>query len=711
MRLALESAVRFVARDRAMLSAASDVGLMTMDLATRFCEPVAVVLERGQRDGVFRADLVPEDIPRLVSMLFGTLPSIDLDGDGDGWRRYLDLMLDMLGSTETELAAPTPVHETSPARPRRRRRSPTPAESATVSATALHRLDAGLESSTSVADDLDTAIAALSDAYTDVTVALPSQIEQLSVRLERVRLPSLAIGTLEISRSTVRSPCYPCYAVCLPIRGQIRITQSGASAIVCGHRGAVVSPGEPVSVEYLTDDCRMETLLFERADLEAELSAALGRAVISAVRFELALDQHDTVPVHRALAIAHGELARPSGLTSTPLVSAHLGRLVARRAARQPAEQLFRRARAPRRDRGLPRDPRRRGHDRGAADADHRRLRHRPCGRAQRPCARCRLPPACRPLPDGPRPGCADGAGTEELQAQDPDVTTATRIAYTWGFGNYGRFSRRLPPSVRLHSVADPAPRSGGHLRFVTALIELRSAAGSSSRSRTVHSRPSPQIEADQLEDLDDRAVREVRTDVEQLTVADPWRAEDRVDEIEQAAIVLQQRPAVDAVPQIASRSSAPMPAACGFGMCWVYSYSQPASAATARMQLAVAQRQLERGELRLRESQELPGHLWRVREHLDRGVPRHLLEHREQLARKRCAIGVREARHPQPTLAGLGVLSGMPRSMKPSGISGAQRLNHLGSSGFHSTSSHASSSSIRIMSQSYSTTVPVLSR
>ena len=29
----------------------------------------------------------------------------------------------------------------------------------------------------------------------------------------------------------------------------------------------------------------------------------------------------------------------------------------------------------------------------------------------------------------------------QELVASDPDATTATLIAYTWGFGNYGRFA------------------------------------------------------------------------------------------------------------------------------------------------------------------------------------------------------------------------------------------------------------------------------
>jgi AcrR family transcriptional regulator len=112
LRLALEGAILFMGKDPLMVSAASDLGLMTTDLARRFCEPVAKIVRRGQRDGSFRADLVEDDIPRIVLMLFGTLPSVA--ADSDGWRRYLDLMLDALTGETTELSSPTPVHAHQP---------------------------------------------------------------------------------------------------------------------------------------------------------------------------------------------------------------------------------------------------------------------------------------------------------------------------------------------------------------------------------------------------------------------------------------------------------------------------------------------------------------------------------------------------------------------------------------------------------------------
>ena len=112
MRIALSGAVSFLADEAQTVAAGSASGLMTMDLAYRFIEPVADIVRRGQRDGVFRNDLVTDDIPRIVLMLVGTLPS--LHPGFDGWQRYLDLILDMLCASRTQLSAPSPVRDHQP---------------------------------------------------------------------------------------------------------------------------------------------------------------------------------------------------------------------------------------------------------------------------------------------------------------------------------------------------------------------------------------------------------------------------------------------------------------------------------------------------------------------------------------------------------------------------------------------------------------------
>jgi AcrR family transcriptional regulator len=112
MRAALRGAVSFIAGDPSTMAAAMNSGLMTMDLAYRFFEPVAAIVRRGQDDGVFRGDLVAEDVPRIVLMLVGTLPSFE--AGSDGWCRYLDLIIDMLTADRSQLSPVSPVREHQP---------------------------------------------------------------------------------------------------------------------------------------------------------------------------------------------------------------------------------------------------------------------------------------------------------------------------------------------------------------------------------------------------------------------------------------------------------------------------------------------------------------------------------------------------------------------------------------------------------------------
>ena len=112
MRAALRGAVSFIAGDPNTMAAAMSSALMTMDLAYRFFEPVAAIVRRGQHDGVFRDDLVAEDVPRIVLMLVGTLPSFE--AGSDGWYRYLDLIIDMLTADRSRLSPVSPVRNHQP---------------------------------------------------------------------------------------------------------------------------------------------------------------------------------------------------------------------------------------------------------------------------------------------------------------------------------------------------------------------------------------------------------------------------------------------------------------------------------------------------------------------------------------------------------------------------------------------------------------------
>ena len=112
MRIALEGAIRFIVDDPNTIDAAANSGVMTMDMAHQFFEPVGNLLRRGQDADVFRNDLVAADIPRIVLMLAGTL--VSFDRGADGWCRYVDLVLDVMCETRTGLSAPSAVRAHGP---------------------------------------------------------------------------------------------------------------------------------------------------------------------------------------------------------------------------------------------------------------------------------------------------------------------------------------------------------------------------------------------------------------------------------------------------------------------------------------------------------------------------------------------------------------------------------------------------------------------
>jgi AcrR family transcriptional regulator len=71
-------------------------------LTRAFFHRLAPVLARAQEQGSVRQDIGPADLPRLLSMVGGTIP---FDERG-GWRRYLALLADLMRSTPTGALPP-----------------------------------------------------------------------------------------------------------------------------------------------------------------------------------------------------------------------------------------------------------------------------------------------------------------------------------------------------------------------------------------------------------------------------------------------------------------------------------------------------------------------------------------------------------------------------------------------------------------------------
>jgi AraC-like DNA-binding protein len=315
------------------------------------------------------------------------------------------------------------------------------------------------EPSVTSASDIESAIAALSDAYSDVTVQIPRAVHTLQMSLQAVRLPNVRLGDLRISTAMVRSSCYPWYAVCLPVSGRIRITSNGESAVVADARGAVVSPGRPVSVEYGSEDCEMKTLLFEPLGIERELAALLGHSAASPVDFDLQLPDVAGTAFHRALELVQTEVQSPMGLTAVPSMAASLGRVVIAGLLMSHRSNYSDELSRPRGVEG----PR-------AIRAAVALIDGRPTEIETVADIAKAVGLSVRALDEGFRRhvGMSPMAylrqvrlarAHDELVASDGDLTTATVVAYNWGFWNYGRFAaayrRRYgcTPSETLRAV------------------------------------------------------------------------------------------------------------------------------------------------------------------------------------------------------------------------------------------------------------------
>ncbi|MGW2051781.1 TetR/AcrR family transcriptional regulator [Streptomyces sp. NPDC001858] len=106
----LRATLSMVARERHILTAADRSGALTAEITEPYLESLTLLTRTAQDAGLVRADVVPDDMHKLMSMLmslFWTTPSEDED-----WSRYVTLLLDSL----SPLGA-TPLPPAGPRRP------------------------------------------------------------------------------------------------------------------------------------------------------------------------------------------------------------------------------------------------------------------------------------------------------------------------------------------------------------------------------------------------------------------------------------------------------------------------------------------------------------------------------------------------------------------------------------------------------------------
>jgi AcrR family transcriptional regulator len=109
----IEAAISLGAREHNLLTAARRAGSLTPDISTTLYEALDELAERAQAAGLVRADLVADDLPRLIAMLHSVL--FTMDSGSDGWRRYVALILDAITVNDREPLPPAAALRYAPA--------------------------------------------------------------------------------------------------------------------------------------------------------------------------------------------------------------------------------------------------------------------------------------------------------------------------------------------------------------------------------------------------------------------------------------------------------------------------------------------------------------------------------------------------------------------------------------------------------------------
>ena len=100
----IQAAISLGAREHNLLTAARRAGSLTPDISTSLYDALNELARRGQQAGLIRADLVADDLPRLIAMLHSVLWTMDTTSDG--WRRYVALVLDAISINERQPLPP-----------------------------------------------------------------------------------------------------------------------------------------------------------------------------------------------------------------------------------------------------------------------------------------------------------------------------------------------------------------------------------------------------------------------------------------------------------------------------------------------------------------------------------------------------------------------------------------------------------------------------
>lgn len=100
----VDAAVAMAAREPDTLAAARHAGAVSPKISESFFQALTDLAQRAQRAGLLRADLVPDDLFRIMVMVLSLLFTMDLRSNG--WQRYVTLVLEGLSPVGAGLLPP-----------------------------------------------------------------------------------------------------------------------------------------------------------------------------------------------------------------------------------------------------------------------------------------------------------------------------------------------------------------------------------------------------------------------------------------------------------------------------------------------------------------------------------------------------------------------------------------------------------------------------
>jgi AraC-like DNA-binding protein len=121
------------------------------------------------------------------------------------------------------------------------------------------------------------------------------------------------------------------YVFCYAPSGSVDVTSGHQSASVSRTTAAVLSPSAPWRFERWAPDSTLMAMRIDRADLEDDLSAILGRRVVEPIEFgdKLDLARGRGADFARVLRLLQDDVGEPSELARQhPVMASHLGQLV-----------------------------------------------------------------------------------------------------------------------------------------------------------------------------------------------------------------------------------------------------------------------------------------------------------------------------------------------------------------------------------------------